>query len=336
MPNLGAYHGPPPLTGAEALSSWTVSVPALAAIVVLAAGYLWLVGRLHRAGRSWPTGRTVAFVGLGLGSLAFATMSFLGVYAHVLFWVYATQLVTLLMVTPALLALGAPLTLAEEALPESWAARASAWPNSAFGRCTTFPLVGTLLITAVPFIVYFTQTFEYLLRNNWAYYAAQLTYVAIGFLFFWPLLSSDNQLRRWPWPVATLLVFLETLFDSVPGIVIWLSTRLIAPTYYAEVARPWGRSLLSDQKLGGVMLWGVGEVVGVPLLIAMVAQWMRADEREAARVDRLLDDAAGNVPEQLPPAVGPPNSPPDPATLERPWWEQDPDRLRRGRRFDWE
>lgn len=326
----------PPLTLQTALRSWTFSLPVTLAVVVLGTLYWLALARLRRQGRSWPAGRAFAFLVLGLGSWVIATMSFLGAYAHVLFWVYATQLVTLLMVTPSLLALGAPLTLAEMSTSEATAQRIRAWPRTWLGRLTTYPMVGTLLIAAVPFVVYFTPLFEYVMRHGYAYALAQLVFVAVGFLFFWPLLSSDD-VKRWPWPVATLIVFLETTFDSVPGIAIWLSTRLIAPSYYEEVHRTWGRSLLSDQKLGGLMLWAVGEVVGLPLLIMMVAQWMRADEREAAIVDRELDEAAGVVPE----AIGSPDGPPSPAReseplVDLPWWVKDPESLRRGKKYDWE
>ncbi|MEI7778212.1 MAG: cytochrome c oxidase assembly protein [Actinomycetes bacterium] len=332
---MGGYTGPPALTLTRAFSAWTVSVTALFFIVIAGGTYLWAVAAVRRSGRTWPVGRTLCFVGLGLGSFAVATMSFLGAYAHVLFWVYATQVVTLLMVTPALLALGAPMTLAEAVLAPPLATRLASWPETRHGRVLTYPVVGTLLIAAVPFVVYFTHTFEFLMRHRVAYELGQLIFVAIGFLFFWPLLSSDRHVRRWSWPVATLVVFVETLFDSVPGIAIWLSTRLIAPTYFAEVARPWGRSAISDQKFGGVMLWAVGEVVGVPLIIAMAVQWMRADEREAGVIDRELDNASNRIPESLetPDQEGGQIAEP---TLDRPWWETDPERLRRSRKFDWE
>ncbi len=328
---MSGYTGPPALTFARGLSAWTASVSALLFIFILGGSYLWAVARMHRSGRGWPVGRTLCFVGFGLGSFAIATMSFLGAYAHVLFWVYATQLVTVLMVTPALLALGAPLTLAEAVLPAALSARLAVWPATLLGRVMTYPVFGTLLIAAVPFAVYFTPTFEFVMRHRIAYDLGQLLFVAIGFLFFWPLLSSDRHVRRWSWPLATLVVFVETLFDSVPGMSIWLSTRLIAPTYYADVARPWGRSAISDQKFGGVMLWAVGEVVGVPLIIAMVVQWMHADEREARLVDRALDEAGNRIPESLAPTDQLPKP-----EVDRPWWETDPERLRRSRKFDWD
>ena len=96
---------------------------------------------------------------------------------------------------------------------------------------------------------------------------------------------------RLPYAALAAVVFVETLVDSVPGIVLWLGTRLLAPDYYLAVGRPWGRSPLDDQKFGGVMLWAIGEVVGLPLLIVVVVQWMRADAREAARIDAELDRA---------------------------------------------
>ena len=329
-----------PLTVQTAWQHWTIAWVSLIISGLLGTCYLAAVRRLRRRGQPWPISRTINFIILGLGSWLIATMSFLGAYAHVLFWVYATQLIILLTVTPALLALGAPLTLAELALSPSTAARIRAWPQTRIGRITTFPLVGTLLLTTVPFAVYFTGLFEFVMRHQTAYHLGQVALVMIGFLFFWPLLGSDD-VKRWPWPLATLIVFAETTFDSIPGIAIWLSTKLIAPTYYAEVGRTWGRSRLSDQKFGGVMLWAVGEVVGIPLLIAMVTQWMHADEREAARIDRELDTQAGLVPETLPAASEIPDATPNPPSddaasgLEVPWWQADPEQLRRSRKFDW-
>ena len=43
------------------------------------------------------------------------------------------------------------------------------------------------------------------------------------------------------------------------------------------------------------MLWAIGEVVGLPLLLLVVVQWMRADAREAARIDAELDRARGGA-----------------------------------------
>jgi len=80
------YHGPPNLTVARAFSSWTVDGWSLAWIAALAVLYLAGVRVVRRRGGDWPAGRIVAFCGLGLGFAVIATMSSVGVYQPVLFY----------------------------------------------------------------------------------------------------------------------------------------------------------------------------------------------------------------------------------------------------------
>ncbi len=70
----------------RAFTEWAPDPWALAFIVVLGVLYLAGVRQLRRSGQSWPTGRIVAFCGLGLGFAVIATMSFVGVYQSVLFY----------------------------------------------------------------------------------------------------------------------------------------------------------------------------------------------------------------------------------------------------------
>jgi cytochrome c oxidase assembly factor CtaG len=78
-------------------------------------------------GRSW-------WFLTGVGSILLVTVSVVGVYAGTLFWDRAVQNIVLLMITPMLLALGAPLTLLREVLPEPATRRASRVLHSATAR----------------------------------------------------------------------------------------------------------------------------------------------------------------------------------------------------------
>lgn len=285
---LTGYTGPPDLTAAAALGSWVLDPGGLALVLALGLPYLLAVRRVQSAGERWPPGRVVGF-GAGLVGVVVATMSFLGVYAHVLFWVTAVQLALLLTVVPVLLSLGAPVSLVRTT-SQTAGARADRWLAWPAVRLLTFPVVAAAVVAAVPFVVYFTPLFEASLRSWPVYWLLHAALLAAGLTFFWPVLSVDGE-PRLPYAALAAVVLVETLVDSVPGIVLWLGTHVLARDYYLEVARPWGRSLLSDQRFGGVMLWGIGEVVGLPLLMLVVVQWVRADAREAARIDAELDRA---------------------------------------------
>src|SRR5580692_7186248 len=94
-PLATAYSGPPKLTLATAFTQWRLDAPMLVLIVALGAWYLWSARKVGRkAGRDggrWGSGRTFAFVVLGLGFLLIATMAWPGAFENVLFYARATQ-----------------------------------------------------------------------------------------------------------------------------------------------------------------------------------------------------------------------------------------------------
>src|SRR3954464_2560970 len=99
---------PAPLTADTAFTAWELDVWLAAGLAVIAALYLAGVAKLARRGDHWPVGRTISFVGLGLGSILVATMSSLGVYDGTIFYMHMLQHMVLQMVAPVFLALGAP------------------------------------------------------------------------------------------------------------------------------------------------------------------------------------------------------------------------------------
>ena len=334
----GGYHGPPELTASRVLTSWTLDLPVLLAVLVAGGLYLAGVRRLRRAGQPWGTGRVLAFGAGGLGVLVVATMSFIGVYQGVLFYIRSVQTILLLLVVPLFLGLGAPLTLAIGALPRL-GPRLDAAVHSRAARLLTFPAITTMVLVLVPFVLYFSPWYAASLQSA---PVRELTYLALlapGFVFFWMFLRVDPVPRAYPYLVGLWVSAAEVVGDAALGLAVLADQSLLAGAYYRALARPWGPGLRSDQIIGGGVLWILGDLVGLPFLAAQFIRMMREDESEAAAVDARLDALEAES-AAVPGAAG---APADPAAAPggpghegvaggQPWWENDPrfaDRFRR-------
>jgi cytochrome c oxidase assembly factor CtaG len=303
------YHGPPELTPLRALTQWTLDPWALAFVLLL--GGLYLAGaRRARAAGGWPAGRVIAFCGPGLGFAVLATMSFVGVYQGVLFYLRAAQTVLLLLVVPLFLALGRPFSLAIAALPGRGPG-IEAVIRGRTARIFTFPAITALLLVLTPFLVYFSPWYAAGLRSGLVRHLTYLALLAPGFVFFWTLLRVDPVPKAYPYLVSLWVTGTEVVGDAVLGLAVIADNSLIAGGYYHALGRPWGPGLRTDQVLGGGTLWILGDIVGLPFLAAQLIQMIREDETEAIAVDAELDamDAA---------------APDGQAGSLRPWWESDP------------
>jgi len=309
IPAAAVYQGPPELTLQRAFTEWTLDPWALGFVLLLAGSYLFAARRARRSGTAWPVGRAVAFCGLGLGFFVIATMSWVGVYQPVLFWVRAVQTILMLLAIPLFFALSKPLTLLIASLPKA-GPRIEAGIRSRAAKVLTFPAITTGVLVIVPFLLYFTPWYE---AGFHSVAVRDLTYLALmapGFVFFWTLLRVDPVPKAYPYLVALWVTGVEVVGDAVLGLAVIAYQGLIAGAYYHALARPWGPSLRTDQVLGGGTLWILGDIVGLPFLAAQLIQMIREDESEAAVIDAELDAREDEAPADAP--------------ADRPWWESDP------------
>jgi putative copper resistance protein D len=191
------------------------------------------------------------------------------------------------MITPVLLLLGRPVTLALRALPTWSRARRILLVvlHSRLARTLTAPWVTLPLFLASLYGLYFTPVFD-VLMNNWLGHDLMLThFVVVGLLLFWPILGLDPSPHQHPHAVRLLEVLLPMPFHAFFGISLMSTSTLIVHTY-AHPPVSWHLSPLTDQHTGGALAWAFGEVptLAVSLLVAMT--WAQASSREARRHDR--------------------------------------------------
>lgn len=285
--------GPP--TPVALLLDWRFDLIFGTGALVLAALYVLGVRRLRRRGDAWPVGRTAAWLG-GCAVLLVTTSSGIGRYGPAMFSVHMAEHMLLSMLTPILMVLGAPVTLALRALPvagrgappgpREWLLAAVHSPPA---RLLTNPLVSLPLFVGSYYALYFSGLFPAALPQHPAHVLMNLHFVLTGLVFFWPLIGVDPAPRRLP-PIARLgVVFLSVPFHAFFGVALMSADHVIGADFYRALALPWVPDPLRDQQLGGGLAWASGELPLLIVVVALLVQWSRLDERSARRDDRRAD-----------------------------------------------
>jgi putative copper resistance protein D len=293
---LAHEDGLPPIGPGALLTQAHPELLPLLLILLPAAAYLYGVRRLTSRGDAWPIGRTLSFLVGGLGTIAVATLSGLAAYDTSLFAAHMVQHMLLSMVATVFLALGAPITLALRTLPQRPRSALLAVLHSHVARVLSFPLFPWALYVASPFALYFSGWYEATLDDRLLHELLHLHFLAVGAVFFWPLLGIDPVPGRGSHPFRILLVSSTLPFHAFLGVSIMSVERdgrgLLAADHYLPLHGL--QESVFQQQLGGGLLWASGDIIGLLFLGVLVTQWMRNSEREARREDRRLDreDAA--------------------------------------------
>lgn len=300
-----------PLAWATVWRAWHFDMAATVCAVLLVAGYAWALSHARRHRSHTSTGWVSCFA-IAIGCWALASMSFVGVYAHTLFWIRALQVVLLLLVVPFFLTLGRPVTITRHALPPRALDRFDRALSSTPARIVTHPLATSLAMLATPWLLYLTPWYTASLTNGVLGAATRIMLVLIGFSYFYARLQVDPVPRRYPQLISLLISVAETIGDGVLGLVLWQGP-LVASTYYFALHRSWGPDLRTDQTIGAGILWVLGDVLGLPFLLLLMRALSADDKAHAAQIDAELDRVGQS-----------PSAPAENLVTSTLWWENDP------------
>ncbi|MFD0366961.1 cytochrome c oxidase assembly protein [Streptomyces sp. NPDC127114] len=255
--------------------------------------YGWGVTRLRRRGDAWPVSRTVLFA-VGVLSIALVMCTGLNDYGMVMFSVHMVQHMVISMLSPILLLLGAPVTLALRALPV--AGRGSLGPrelllkllHSRYMRVVTHPAFTISMFIASLYGLYFTPLFDFLMESKTGHVAMMVHFLMVGLVFFWPIMGVDPGPHRPGYVMRMLELFAGMPFHAFFGIAMMMATEPLVKVYENPPASL-GIDALSDQNAAGGIAWAFSEIPSVLVLIALVYQWYHSEQRQAVRKDRAAD-----------------------------------------------
>jgi len=254
------------------------------------AGVVYVIadGRVRRArGRvPWPRARPAFLAGLGV--LLVALTGPLDAAVTTSFSAHMVQHLLLTMVAAPLLLVGAPLTLALAAWPGTPRRTLNRVLHSAPVRLLANPVVAWAMFFTVLWGVHLTGLYQAALTNQGLHAAEHLALLGTALLFWMPIVRADPVPSRLSHPARILYLFVAMPAMAFLGLVL-VSARHVLYATYAQ-AEGTARAL-ADQRAAGAIMWAGSMVMIVPALAFVMLDWMRADEREAARIDARLATA---------------------------------------------
>ncbi|MCW7943985.1 membrane protein [Streptomyces hygroscopicus] len=282
----------PPFTLGRGLE-WSADPFFLVACLAGLALYGWGVVRLMRRGDKWPVGRIVAYVA-GVLTVMLVMCTKLNDYGMVMFSVHMVQHMVISMLSPILILLGAPITLALRALPPAGRGRKGPRElllmllHSRYMRIVTHPAFTIPLFIASLYGLYFSPLFDFLMQSKAGHITMMVHFLAVGLVFFWPIMGVDPGPHRPGHLIRMLELFAGMPFHAFFGIALMMASTPMIDTYRHPPASL-GIDALSDQTSAGGIAWAFSEVPSVLVLLALLFQWYGSEQRQAKRKDRAAD-----------------------------------------------
>ena len=265
-------------------------------VLSLIAAALYSVGyfKLRARGDHWPLMRYLSWMG-GIAVVIWCTNAGIASYAMVSVGLHMLQHMTLTMLGPILLVLGAPATLALRALPASRTNERGprewlVWfLHSTLTRILTNPFYVFVVYVIGLYGLYFTPAFGWLMGSHVGHIVMQVHFIVSGYLFYWVLIGIDPRPKPLPYWGRLVLLLLALGIHGFFAVVMMMGTTPMAVEWYGLVRPEWVVDPLQDTLLGGQVAWGLSEIPSLIVLIAIAVQWSRSDERDAKRIDRQAD-----------------------------------------------
>ncbi len=249
-------------------SPWSFTFEPL--FIVLGAVALWAYARAWRRGATGP-GRAAAY-SAGVLTIVIAVNSPLETIAvHYLVLFHLLQNVIISDWAPPLIVIG---------LSSSMRAAIASLGGRPFAAVTR-PTVALPVWLVGWYVVHLGGVYDFALRNPWLLNVEHLFMIAIGLLFWWPVLADE------PRSVHTLgriaYVFAAFALSAFLGLALTFAPPLYG--YYEDLPeRLWGFSAAKDQNLGGILMTSEQALVLFAAIVWLLVRLFREEDEAEQRL----------------------------------------------------
>lgn len=261
------------------LTAWALDPVLVPALVVAAFTYLLGLREARRRGRQpVPAWRVTAFFG-GLVAVAFVLLGPLDTWNDELFFIHMLQHLILMIVAAPLLLLGRPVQVALQALSPGHSRTIIGalfrrnWIRQ-LATLVTHPMTVFLAFNLNLALWHLPAMYTRALESELVHEIEHVAFFATGLLFWWIIIDPVPRHHRasphWQFGVC----FGTCMFGGLVAAALTVSNRVLYP-FYLDANQPWGLTALTDQKIGGGIMWISGAVYFV-LMFAMLYRMVNA------------------------------------------------------------
>jgi cytochrome c oxidase assembly factor CtaG len=254
------------------LTQWNWEPSILIGTVLITGLYLYAVGprrkRYHPAEKIKRSQVVYFLLGIFLMFLALVSpLDELG--DSYLFSAHMVQHLFLTIIGPPLLLLGTPAWLVKPLLRQ----------RTVFliAKGLTFPAVAFFLYNADFWLWHAPPLYNATLENQSIHILEHLTFIVFGVINWWPIFSPlEEGLPCLSLGGEVLYLF----FSGMPSVALGAGLTFSPPLYapYIVAPRIWGISAVTDQQLGGLIMWIPGGILYIIIMSTLFIRWMQQQE----------------------------------------------------------
>lgn len=269
-------HTPGADPGGGAATAWSFEPWVIASLLFSAGLYAWGLARLwRRAGRGHglQVVQASAFAG-GWWLLIVALVSPLDALGERSFAAHMVQHELLMLGAAPLLVMGRPLGAWAWALPAAWRAGVGTLFRHPGWRTPWRLLTGAggawLTHALAVWLWHVPALFEAALHDGTVHTWQHLSFLLTALLFWWSVLGASTAGRQ---GVALLSTFTTMVHTGALGALLTFA-RVPWYPHYLHTAPVFGLDALSDQQLGGLVMWVPAGAVYLVVALALGARWL--------------------------------------------------------------
>ena len=224
--------------------------------------------------------RRLTLLGTGAILLVVSTMGPLSALERDYFWAHITSNLIIMMIAIPLFLLGRPIDL----LVARWPNVETILAGRAF-RLICHPVLVWLLFVGTVIGVHASPFLNYALTHPLIHYFVENPlYIVVAFLYYWSILPGNySPARLTPaWRVVSLFAMMVP--ETMTGFFIYITHTLNYP-FYLTISGATPNSVLTDQQLGGSLLWAGAMIIDSVWIAVAVQAWFRSEERKSILVD---------------------------------------------------